>query len=148
MRPRPSHPSCYHTGYSLSCSEYDSLLRRSKGRCDRCREPFDKLVIEHDHRLGGNWAVRGLVCQPCNQRLRYVDSGKVRASATDRRYLTRAWHLTQASSTAKAARVRPRRSCSTCGHDSAVKPSGGLHLHWSRIPGKHNERCPGDAPPS
>lgn len=148
MKSPVSHPSCYHLGYSLSCDEFDSLLKRAGGKCELCRQQVDSLQIDHDHALGGAWAVRGLLCGLCNQRIRRIESGGWVPTSEDRAYLASAWHLTQTSSAAKAARVRPRRPCPTCGHDSAVKTSGGLHLHWSRLPGKSDERCPADAPSS
>lgn len=63
-----------HTYYRLTCDEFDQLFARAGGRCEICRIPVGetatgKIFIDHDHKLG-NWAVRGLLCPICNQRLR------------------------------------------------------------------------------
>lgn len=141
MKPATTHPSCYHTGYALTCAEYDSLLTRAKGRCELCKLPTGRPAIEHDHTLG-NWAVRGLVCQPCNNRLRYIDAGKFVADSQDRAYLAAAWHLT-VDTTAKQGRVRKRRACGTCGHDCAIQTDGSVYKHWSRLPGMLDAICAG-----
>lgn len=136
------HPSCYHVGYSLSCNEYDDLARLADGCCQICSTPTTPLYIDHDHALG-NWAVRGLVCHRCNQAMRHVENGNHPPTAEVTNYLNSAWHLTQASSRAKAARVRAKVACPTCGRSTAVHGNGNLHRHWSRLPGQRNEMCPG-----
>ncbi|MFE5868826.1 endonuclease domain-containing protein [Streptomyces roseifaciens] len=73
-----SHTSCYHTSYALTCSEYDDLLLRAGGQCMLCKirpRSGRSLNIDHDHALGG-WAVRGLVCDRCNQVIRRVEAGE------------------------------------------------------------------------
>lgn len=52
------HGWCGHTKYHLNCSEYEALLRRSQGRCERCSVAIERHHIDHDHALG-RWAVRG-----------------------------------------------------------------------------------------
>lgn len=76
----PGHEACSHASYFLSCDEYEKLLARAKGHCERCGVPATsvpgrgKLVVDHDHRVGQR-AVRGLICMRCNSHLRHVDSG-------------------------------------------------------------------------
>lgn len=145
------HPSCYHVGYSLSCNEYDDLIRIASGCCRLCSTPTTPLYIDHDHTLG-NWAVRGLVCHRCNQSLRHVEAGNRPPTVEVTNYLNSAWHLTQAASQVKAARVRAKVPCPTCGRSTSVHGNGNLHRHWSRLPGQRNEMCPGvelpDRPPA
>lgn len=136
------HASCYHLGYSLTCDEYDSLLKRAAGACELCDAAAVKLSIDHDHGRGGTWAVRGLVCTSCNQYLRYVDGGALKGGERVARYLAAAWHLTQ-DTTKKQARVRPRGHCTVCGKECAMRPTGSPYRHWSRLPGMHNTICPG-----
>ena len=68
------HGKCAtHRAYLLSCKEFDELLTRSGQRCQICRipggdTPAGKLFIDHDCRFG-KWAVRGLLCGLCNNRL-------------------------------------------------------------------------------
>lgn len=72
------HTSCFHTKYVLTCGEYDGLLRHADGYCTLCRKRprlGRPLNIDHDHALG-QWAVRGLVCDRCNQILRRVEAGE------------------------------------------------------------------------
>lgn len=139
------HESCYHSGYSLSCTEYDDLRRLARGCCKICKEPNSKLLIDHDHQVG-SWAVRGLVCQRCNQHLKGVDAGRTPRSPAVARYLAHAWHKRQASSKDKQARVRPQVECPTCGKVTSVMANGRLHRHWSRLPGRHDAICSLAAP--
>lgn len=136
------HASCYHVGYSLSCAEYDDLRRLARGRCKICQEPTATLLIDHDHALG-DWAVRGLVCQLCNQHLRRVDAGRRKKSPAVSRYLANAWHRRQPTSAGKAARVRPKRECPACGRETSVHANGSLYRHWSRLAGQYDVICPG-----
>ncbi|MFB7732794.1 endonuclease domain-containing protein [Streptomyces sp. NPDC056112] len=135
------HDSCYHVGYSLSCAEYDDLLRLARGCCKICKTPTAKLYIDHDHAIG-NWAVRGLICHDCNQDLKAVEAGRRKKSPAVSRYLANAWHRRQKSSNEKAARVRAKRECPTCGRATAVHANGKLHRHWSRLPGQRDVICP------
>jgi hypothetical protein len=140
------HPSCYHTGYALNCAEYDDLLRRARGQCMLCKVP-SKLNIDHDHQLGA-WAVRGLVCPLCNQALRYTDAGTAPVSPVIADYLARAWHLTQPSSTAKQARVKPRVPCPTCGHTVGLNKNRSVHRHTGRTKPYLGDYCPGGRLPA
>ncbi|MET8956727.1 endonuclease domain-containing protein [Streptomyces sp. NPDC004533] len=127
-----NHTSCYHTGYALTCTECDDLLRRADDHCMLCRtkrRARRSLNIDHDHALG-RWAVRGLVCDRCNQALCYVDAGEKPDWLRIRRYLDNAWHLSQPNSAEKAAREKPRATCSTCGKEGVtVNNDGSLRQH-------------------
>jgi hypothetical protein len=136
-----SHPSCYHTGYALSCAEYDQLLMLAAGRCMICCKPTTPL-IDHDHRLGW-WAVRGLVCHACNQHLKYVDAGLRQPTEAMANYLANAWHLRQPSSTAKKKRMKPRTRCARCGYEVSARADGKPSAHWSRLPSEPRTICPG-----
>lgn len=73
-RALPAHAYCAtHRLYSLSCSDYEEMLKATGQRCEICgipgsETPMGKLFIDHDGRFG-NWAVRGLLCHLCNNRL-------------------------------------------------------------------------------
>lgn len=138
----PQHPSCYHVSYSLSCDDYDDLLRIANGQCQVCEKANPRPFIEHDHALG-QWAVRGLVCHVCNQRLRHVDAGDKPATPAIARYLASPWHERQASSAAKRARMKPRVNCPTCGYEVGLCRNGKLVRHWNRLPGQIHTICPG-----
>jgi hypothetical protein len=71
----PGHESCAHKHYLMSCGQYEHLLNRANGRCEMCgipgmATPHRKLHIDHDIRHG-IWAVRGLLCQPCNTHMHH-----------------------------------------------------------------------------
>ncbi|MFR9789054.1 endonuclease domain-containing protein [Streptomyces sp. MB22_4] len=127
-----NHASCYHTRYVLTCTEYEDLLRYADDHCMLCqakRPAGRSLNIDHDHALGP-WAVRGLVCDRCNQALRYVDAGEKPDWLRIRHYLDNAWHLSQPGSAEKAAREKPRTTCPTCGQEGvAVNKNGSLRQH-------------------
>lgn len=139
------HDSCTHLGYSLTCAEYDELRALAAGQCMRCAVRTDALQIDHDHALG-QWAVRGLVCHPCNHDVKFIDAGRRQAAPRDLEYFANAWHTKRPASATKAARVRPKVDCPACGKPTAVHANGRLGRHWSRIPGRHNEICSGAEP--
>lgn len=62
--------------YGLDRSAFDALVLDSLGRCGLCDRPDDGtsargLVIDHDHEHG---VVRGLICNPCNRALHFVET--------------------------------------------------------------------------
>lgn len=84
-----AHKCSRHIRYRMDCKQYAEVKERAAGRCEVCGipEPVRTPHIDHDHRFG-SWAVRGMVCPPCNQTLRYVDRGAL-PSAEIRAYLER-----------------------------------------------------------
>lgn len=75
--------------YGLSCEEYEQLKVRAGDRCEICGNGAG-LQIEHDHRILGITAVRGLLCGTCNGLLRRTDSESTRSPLADR-YEENAW---------------------------------------------------------
>ncbi|WP_433731089.1 endonuclease domain-containing protein [Actinoplanes sp. CA-051413] len=79
IRTFPVHATCgLHRKYRLTCAQFESLLDRSQDTCESCSKPghllskwrtkghiAGRLQIDHDHGLGA-WAVRGMLCGPCN----------------------------------------------------------------------------------
>lgn len=55
--------------HGMTVAEYDELYRQQEGRCAICRQPFERLVVDHNHATG---ARRGLLCNPCNRGLGYL----------------------------------------------------------------------------
>lgn len=95
-RTLPDHEKCAtHKNYSLSCDQYEGLLKASGGRCQVCgfpaaQMPQQKLYIDHDNRRG-HWAVRGLLCHRCNTVLG-IDRDIARSPELAA-YLTDAWYI-------------------------------------------------------
>jgi len=66
--------------YQITDEQYESLLRRAKGKCELCGTTLTEdgsgpkqRVIDHNH---DTRVVRGLLCNNCNMGLGYVaDSG-------------------------------------------------------------------------
>ncbi|MGW6912550.1 endonuclease domain-containing protein [Kitasatospora sp. NPDC054939] len=72
MPPHPIGTRCaVHRSYRLTCEDCDSLWERAGGACEVCGTTGN-LVIDHDHRYG-RAAVRGLLCNRCNQNLGVYD---------------------------------------------------------------------------
>lgn len=85
------HKSCTHRKYRMSCQQIDELRAESGERCQICgrleRYMLGILNIDHDHALG-YWAVRGLLCPSCNNKL---ESGILVGPEVDA-YLANPWH--------------------------------------------------------
>lgn len=80
------HATCTHRSYNISCEQFDALLIDAQFACQICRTTDQPLCIDHDHSLGW-WAVRGLLCHPCNVRLGWVDNGRRAATPAEAAYL-------------------------------------------------------------
>jgi hypothetical protein len=83
-----------HRTYMLDCDEYDRLPY-AEGRCQLCGDTAaetdrGQLCIDHAHDYG-SWAVRGIVCDPCNARLARHDARKEPYSPDIYDYLRNAW---------------------------------------------------------
>lgn len=106
IRTPPDHATCKtHRHYKLNCDQYESLLRRSGQHCEICQRScaktsHGKLFIDHQYAL---WGVRGLLCNPCNSRLRSGPSSWQRAE----RYLANSWWEQQCSALGLPAGRRP-----------------------------------------
>lgn len=98
MNARNGHETCHHRIYRLTCDEYDELRARAGGCCERCRTPAKEttrgiLVIDHARRhYDPDNAVRGLLCDRCNQHLWLVEAGKRTMDDATRRYLADPWY--------------------------------------------------------
>lgn len=55
--------------YGLSAEDHAALLEYQDGRCAICGGERKVLDVDHDHKLEGREAVRGLLCARCNRRL-------------------------------------------------------------------------------
>lgn len=71
----PEHDTHNHCLYGLDCAQFEALLTACGQCCQGCDSPSGtrgarKLFIDHDHSVG-DWAVRGMLCAPCNATLRY-----------------------------------------------------------------------------
>lgn len=105
-RTLPDHADCKrHKEYRLSCQQFEALIARSGSRCEICAGPGDAgplgvLCIDHN---GPRWAVRGLLCSPCNIRLR-VDNLSFPGAAE---YVARSWWKQQCAAIGVPAGRRP-----------------------------------------
>jgi hypothetical protein len=89
----PTHTSCHHRRYLLTCDDYENLRQRACGRCEICGVPVEEtshrmLYIDHDCRRG-HWAVRGMLCTSCNTIL--GDGTGVLRTRQVIRYLASSW---------------------------------------------------------
>lgn len=71
--------------YGLDPQAYAEMQRRAGGKCEACRTPIDRLVIDHCHDTG---KVRGLLCDRCNLVLGAVEDNPAILRAAVR-YLAR-----------------------------------------------------------
>lgn len=82
-----------HARYRLNCDTFDALVREAGSRCQICLRAADEtghqhLVVDHDPGVG-DWAVRGLLCSPCNGA---IEDAQRRSSAADA-YLDNPWYV-------------------------------------------------------
>lgn len=87
-----AHGACSHAKYRMTCQQYDDLRDAANGRCQICGQieryaPGARLQTDHEKSLG-YWAVRGLLCVPCNVNLGH---GNVSGPEVDR-YLANPWY--------------------------------------------------------
>ena len=73
-RTLPHHATCRHEAYRLTCGEFETLLADCQYSCATCgstgaETTLGMLVIDHDGQVG-DWAVRGVLCTPCNVTIR------------------------------------------------------------------------------
>ena len=73
-RTLPHHATCRHEAYRLTCAEFEILLADCQYSCATCgstgaETTLGMLVIDHDGQVG-DWAVRGMLCTPCNVSIR------------------------------------------------------------------------------
>ena len=73
-RTLPHHAACRHEAYRLTCDEFETLLADCQYSCATCgstgaETTLGMLVIDHDGQVG-DWAVRGMLCTPCNVSIR------------------------------------------------------------------------------
>lgn len=112
------HQTCHHSTFSMTCEEFELLLKRCSNQCEVCRTPAEQtargvLCIDHDHRYGMQ-AVRGMVCDRCNWDLHKVDTGLTELTPAIRSYLLGAWFI-------ELNDIRRRRN-----------PLVSAHPHWHR----------------
>lgn len=87
----PAHLVCVtHSDHKLTCEEYDALRARAGDCCEICGWEYG-LHIDHDRRIDGLHAVRGLLCAKCNALMRYVDEG-TKDSPLAEKYEENAWY--------------------------------------------------------
>lgn len=91
------HATCTrHRQYHLTCDQFDELLKRADGHCEICEaesQPQIKgccLAIDHEHFVG-QWAVRGLLCYVCNNRLSI--NRRIPPDPRIQRYIANAWYV-------------------------------------------------------
>jgi len=71
--------------YDISLKQYNKMLKAQKYRCAICGKHQDdekrRFCVDHDHKISGAKAVRGLLCLYCNSRiLKYLGDNPVRAT--------------------------------------------------------------------
>ncbi len=67
--------------YKISVEQYEEMLKNQDGHCACCsaitgNKKFKYLCVDHDHKTG---AIRGLLCQHCNQALGQIGDSPDRA---------------------------------------------------------------------
>ena len=66
--------------YGITPEQYDLLLEQQNNACAVCLAPFTKTPhIDHDHNTD---VVRGLLCNPCNTKIGWYESGWIADNQT------------------------------------------------------------------
>lgn len=119
----PARPSTWwhvghnatHETYALTCDEFDELVIRSSGQCDRCGKPYRNLVIDHDHAVGQR-GVRGLLCHSCNSLLGRIENRGAAMDVTTRAYLAVPFHSEIPIKRQRDALKQSRYAAAPAGH--------------------------------
>jgi hypothetical protein len=104
------HSTCTrHRRYALNCGQWDVILERAAGKCEICGVlaadlAWARLHIDHDP-LAGLWAIRGLLCDSCNYRLRM--DRRLPQTPQIVRYLENAWYLKELRTRGLPAEMPP-----------------------------------------
>lgn len=134
MKRSERHHSCQHKSYRLTCADYEALVAQARNQCQICGTPGPdtwrrKLVIDHDHEIG-LWAVRGLLCPPCNTAL--PEGGT--PAAEQAKYLAAPWY---------ARSIRPLTLTEPADRSQVSDGSNGVWerdgAHWIPIRGYYRE---------
>ena len=78
---RISREAHFKHEYGLTLAQVEELKAAQAGLCGICAQPAATLVVDHDHSTD---AVRGMLCEPCNQGLGFFADSLERLDA--------AWH--------------------------------------------------------
>lgn len=67
--------------YDMSPDDYNKMYILQEGKCKICKDPYDKLYIDHCHTTG---LIRGLLCGGCNTGLgMFKDNSNYLSSAIE-----------------------------------------------------------------
>lgn len=77
--------------YGLTCAEFEQLVLRAEGRCERCGDEMRAPDIDHDHQIGRH-AVRGLVCHQCNIVIAMIERGQRAEDMLSTAYFANPFH--------------------------------------------------------
>lgn len=96
-----------HRRYRLSCDQFDEVVARGGSRCEICGIPAEQtwrqtLVIDHAADIG-IWAVRGMLCPPCNTAIGSGTAHNEQAA----NYLAAPWYAQMISAAGYPGGVRP-----------------------------------------
>lgn len=60
--------------YNLTPAEFDTMLKKQRGRCAICRDVPKRKCIDHHHKTK---KVRGILCHRCNVGIALLDNAKL-----------------------------------------------------------------------
>ena len=66
--------SNYLRKYGITLEEYNIRCNEQNNECLICKQPSEKLVVDHCHTTGD---VRGLICNKCNVGLGFFEDSQV-----------------------------------------------------------------------
>jgi hypothetical protein len=77
LGPNDSRNPIRRKAHGLTADERDALRAAQHGLCAICRQPSDRLAVDHDHRhcegtYGCRLCVRGMLCPTCNSGLGWI----------------------------------------------------------------------------
>jgi len=59
--------------YGITLEDYNILLKNQESKCLICKDVYNNLVVDHDHKTG---EVRGLLCYACNSGIGLLKENK------------------------------------------------------------------------
>ena len=115
--------------YGLDWNDFCTMVKSQRGKCLICsKKPKQRLSVDHCHKTG---RIRGLLCQPCNLRVGFVEWFLAKDLEVKRIFAYQKSRLV-------IPKPKPRKSSLHSRHPKA-RHAEGLRRKYNLLPNQYNE---------